>query len=48
MNRDEPTPPVSAPEPPAHLDERRRAKFTELAGLLAGCGGMTELDRDAR
>ena len=47
INRDEPTPPISVPEPPAHLDERARAKFTELAGLLAGCGVMTELDRDA-
>jgi P27 family predicted phage terminase small subunit len=47
INRDEPTPPISTPEPPAHLDERARTKFTELAGLLAGCGVMTDLDRDA-
>jgi P27 family predicted phage terminase small subunit len=47
MNKDEPTPPISAPEPPAHLDERARSKFAELAAMLARCGVMTELDRDA-
>ena len=47
MNKDEPMPTVCVPEPPAHLDERARAKFTEMAGMLARCGVMTELDADA-
>jgi P27 family predicted phage terminase small subunit len=47
MNKDEPTPPACVPEPPPHLDDRARAKFTEMAGMLARCGVMTELDRDA-
>jgi P27 family predicted phage terminase small subunit len=45
MNKDEP--PACAPEPPAHLDNRARSKFTEMAEMLARCGVMTELDRDA-
>jgi P27 family predicted phage terminase small subunit len=47
MNKDEPMPPVSVPEPPAHLDARARAKFAELAAMLARCGVMTALDADA-
>jgi P27 family predicted phage terminase small subunit len=47
LNPDEPMPSACAPEPPAHLDDRARAKFTEMAGMLARCGVMTELDRDA-
>jgi P27 family predicted phage terminase small subunit len=47
INKDEPMPPVSVPEPPAHLEDRARAKFAEMAGMLARCGVMTELDRDA-
>ena len=47
LNRDEPMPAVCAPEPPAHLDARARAKFTELAGMLNCCGVMTQLDAGA-
>jgi P27 family predicted phage terminase small subunit len=47
MNKDEPTPSICAPEAPSHLDDRVRAKFSEMAGMLARCGVMTELDRDA-
>jgi P27 family predicted phage terminase small subunit len=47
MNHDEPMPPACVPEPPAHLEDRARAKFAEMAGMLAGCGVMTALDRDA-
>jgi P27 family predicted phage terminase small subunit len=47
MNKDEPMPPACVPEPPAHLEERARRKFTEIADMLARCGVMTELDRDA-
>ena len=47
MNKDEPMPPACVPEPPAHLDDRARAKFDEMARMLAGCGVRTELDPDA-
>jgi P27 family predicted phage terminase small subunit len=35
------------PEPPAHLDERARAKFVAMAEMLARHGVMTELDTGA-
>lgn len=44
LNKDEPRPPVTVPAPPAHLDERARDKFTDLAEMLARYGVMTELD----
>jgi P27 family predicted phage terminase small subunit len=36
-----------APEPPDHLDERAKAKFTQVAEMLARHGIMTELDANA-
>lgn len=42
--QDEPKPPVMAPSPPSHLDEKAGAKFAEMAELLARHGVMTELD----
>lgn len=47
LNKDEPQPTVAVPEPPAHLDERARAKFAAMAELLARHGVMTELDAGA-
>ena len=47
LNKDEPKPTVAVPEPPAHLDERARAKFAVMAELLARHGVMTELDAGA-
>ena len=44
LNKNEPKPPLTVPEPPAHLDERAKAKFIELAKTLARYGVMTELD----
>lgn len=38
---------MRAPEPPAHLEDRARRKFTEIAEMLARCGVMTELDAGA-
>jgi P27 family predicted phage terminase small subunit len=35
------------PEPPDHLDERAKTKFTVMAELLARHGVMTELDVNA-
>jgi P27 family predicted phage terminase small subunit len=45
--RTSPSPPLAVPEPPAHLDERARAKFTAMALMLARAGVMTELDAGA-
>ena len=47
LNKDEPKPPVAVPEPPAHLDERARTRFTGMATMLARHGVMTELDAGA-
>ncbi len=47
MNPDEPKPPVAVPDPPAHLDEPARARFTAMAAMLARYGVMTELDAGA-
>ena len=47
LNKDEPKPTVTVPEPPSHLDERARAKFVVMAELLARHGVMTELDTGA-
>ena len=44
LNENEPMPPLVAPEPPDHLDERAKAKFTQVAEMLARHGIMTELD----
>ena len=47
MNKGEPKPAVAVPEPPGHLDERARARFAGMAGMLARHGVMTELDAGA-
>ena len=47
LNKDEPKPTVAQPEPPAHLDERAKAKFVAMAEMLARHGVMTELDAGA-
>lgn len=47
LNRAEPQPAPAVPEPPAHLDERARAKFTAMAAMLAQQGIMTALDAGA-
>ena len=47
LNKNEPKPIATAPEPPAHLDDRAKARFTELAKMLARHGVMTELDAGA-
>ncbi len=47
LNKKEPKPPLVVPEPPDHLDEKAKAKFTELAKMLARHGVMTELDTGA-
>lgn len=44
LNKKEPKPPVVVPKPPDYLDDRAKAKFTELAKMLARHGVMTELD----
>jgi P27 family predicted phage terminase small subunit len=38
---------VATPEPPDHLDDGAKAKFAEMAVLLARHGVMTELDTNA-
>jgi P27 family predicted phage terminase small subunit len=40
-------PPLVVPDPPDHLDERAKAKFTQVAEMLARHGIMTELDANA-
>ena len=47
LNKAEPRPAVAIPKPPAHLDERARARFTAMAQMLASHGVMTELDAGA-
>jgi P27 family predicted phage terminase small subunit len=47
INQAEPKPAVAVPEPPAHLDERARARFSAMAEMLARHGVMTELDAAA-
>src|SRR5690606_27167616 len=47
LNKAEPKPVVATPEPPNHLDEAAKLKFTEMAELLARHGVMTELDAGA-
>jgi P27 family predicted phage terminase small subunit len=47
LNQAEPKPVVAVPEPPEHLDVEARAKFIEMAELLARHGVMTELDAGA-
>jgi P27 family predicted phage terminase small subunit len=43
-NPNELKPPLVIPEPPAHLEEREKTKFTSMAEMLARHGVMTELD----
>ena len=38
INKAEPRPAVAVPEPPAHLDERARAKFTGMARCSPATG----------
>jgi phage terminase small subunit len=38
LNKAEPRPAVAIPEPPAHLDERARDRFTAMAQMLASHG----------
>lgn len=47
INHDEPRATVSVPAPPSHLDARGRARFAEMAEILARHGVMTELDTSA-
>src|SRR5690348_3696816 len=47
MNREEPRPDIGVPLAPSHLDARARARFTEMAEILARHGVMTELDTAA-
>ena len=47
VNKKEPKPLQIVPDPPDHLDERAKAKFTEMAAMLARHGVMTELDVSA-
>jgi P27 family predicted phage terminase small subunit len=47
LNSDEPKPPLVVPEPPSHLDEREKAKFTSTAEMLVRRGVMTALDAGA-
>ena len=47
INKAEPNPVVVAPEPPDHLEEAARVKFSEMAQMLARHGVMTELDASA-
>jgi P27 family predicted phage terminase small subunit len=47
INKAEPKPAITVPKPPAHLDERARAKFAEMAEMLSRHGVMTELDASA-
>ncbi|MDB5409292.1 MAG: phage terminase small subunit family [Rhodospirillales bacterium] len=47
LNKAEPQPAIAVPKPPAHLDERARAKFAAMAETLARHGLMTELDAGA-
>ena len=47
INKKEPKPPPLAPEPPDYLDDRAKAKFTDMAAMLARHGVMTELDVSA-
>src|SRR5690242_2204620 len=47
INREEPRPPIQVPAAPGHLDDRARARFVEMAELLAHRGVMTELDASA-
>jgi P27 family predicted phage terminase small subunit len=46
-NPEEPRPTVTVPDPPDHLEKRARARFTEMAEILARHGLMTELDTSA-
>ena len=47
LNPNELKPPLVIPEPPPHLEERQKAKFIEMAEMLARYGVMTELDAGA-
>ena len=47
LNPDEPKPPLVVPEPPSHLSEQEKAKFTSTAEMLVRRGVMTELDAGA-
>ena len=48
INQQEPTPvKVYNPDPPAEFTEIQTAKWREVAGKLAGCRVLTELDLDA-
>jgi P27 family predicted phage terminase small subunit len=47
LNPNEPKPPLAVPEPPPHLEEREKARFTSMAEMLVRRGVMTELDAGA-
>jgi P27 family predicted phage terminase small subunit len=47
LNKAQPKPVPAAPEPPDHLDAEAKAKFGEMAAMLARHGVMTELDTGA-
>jgi P27 family predicted phage terminase small subunit len=47
LNPNEPKPPLAVPEPPPHLEEREKARFTSMAEMLLRRGVMTELDAGA-
>jgi P27 family predicted phage terminase small subunit len=47
LNQKEPKPQLVAPDPPEYLDDRAKAKFTNMAQMLARHGVMTELDVSA-
>ncbi len=47
LNPSEPKPPLAVPEPPPHLEDREKAKFTAMAEMLVRRGVMTELDAGA-
>lgn len=47
LNRDEPTPALEMPDPPALLEGEALAKWRELTALLAEAQILTRLERDA-
>jgi P27 family predicted phage terminase small subunit len=44
INKNEPKPPPTVPDPPEHLDEIARAEWDRLVVKLENCGIMTEID----
>ena len=47
INKREPQPAPSVPDPPEHLSELARQEWTRMAGQLATLGLLTDLDRAA-